>query len=137
MKTSAKSAFVVSAIAAAMIWAFSSLVTGKTEPWDAPGAYYLVALAVAGAISGAIVPGHLSRHYGGAIAGQAVYELLFLKMGALFVLGLVLLAAYSTIFLAAAALVARLRNRSRATPEGLQGAMSSGESPHAQGQEKR
>ena len=108
---SAKWAFFVSAIAAAMIWVFSSAVTGNAEPWDAPGAYYFAALALAGAISGAIVPRHLLIQYVGAIVGQALYELLFLKIGALFVLGLVFLAAYSIIFLAAAAVVAKLRNR--------------------------
>ena len=108
--TSAKWAFVVSAVAAALVWAFSSVATGKSEPWDSAGAYYFVALALAGAISGAIVPKHLLVHYLGAILGQAAYELLFLEMGALFVLGLAFLAFYSLIFLATAAIAAKLRS---------------------------
>ena len=47
----------------------------------------------------------------GAIAGQVAYELVFLKFGPLFVLGLAFLAGYSTIFLAGVAIVAALRSR--------------------------
>lgn len=108
---SATWAFVVSAAVAAAIWAFSGFATGRSEPWDAPGAYYLVALALGGAISGAVVPRHLAMHYAGAIAGQVAYELLFLEVGALFVLGLAFLAGYGIVFLAAAAILAKLRNR--------------------------
>lgn len=50
-------------------------------------------------------------HYAGAIAGQVAYELLFLEVGALFVLGLAFLAGYGIVFLAAAAILAKLRNR--------------------------
>lgn len=84
-------------------------LTGKMEPWDAESPYYFVALAVAGAVSGAIVPRHLWAHYLGAVLGQTAYELAFLKLGPLFPLGLVFLAGYSLIFLASAALVASFR----------------------------
>ena len=47
-----------------------------------------------------------------AALGQAEYEVVFLEMGALFVLGLAFLAGYSTIFLAAAAIAASFRKRS-------------------------
>jgi hypothetical protein len=104
-------AFVVAAAAAAAVWALSALLTGKSEPWDSEGPYYFVALAVAGLLSGSLVPKHLVLHYFGALAGQAAYELVFLKPGPLFVLGLVFLAACSIIFLAAAAIAAGVRIR--------------------------
>jgi hypothetical protein len=91
------------------IWALSMPLTGKTEPWDAESPYYFVALAVAGGVSGAIVRRHLWAHYLGAVLGQVAYELAFLKLGPLFMLGLVFLAGYSLIFLASAALVASFK----------------------------
>jgi hypothetical protein len=102
-------ALVVSAALSATVWALSIPLTGKGEPWDAESPYYFVALAVAGAISGAVVPKRLWAHYLGAILGQVAYELAFLKLGPLFVIGLVFLAGYSLIFVAAAAIVASLR----------------------------
>jgi len=102
-------AFVVSAGAAAAVWALSVPLTGKNEPWDGDGPYYVLALAIAGAISGSLIPKHLGLHYIGAIAGQVAYELAFLKLGALFILGLAFLAGYSIIFLAGAAILATLR----------------------------
>jgi len=102
-------ALVVASGLSAAIWALSIPITGKSEPWDAESPYYFVALAVAGVVSGAVVPKPLWAHYLGAVLGQAAYELAFLKLGPLFVVGLVFLAAYSLIFLAAAAIVASLR----------------------------
>ena len=84
-------------------------MTGRNEPWDADSPYYFVALAVAGAVSGAVVPKHLWAHYVGAVLGQAAYELAFLKLGPLFILGLVFLAGYGVIFVVSAAFVALLR----------------------------
>jgi hypothetical protein len=107
-------AFLCALIAAALgaaIWALSIPVTGKAEPWDSNGPYYLVALAAAGLISGATMRDHLVAQYVGVIVGQALYELLFLPMGALFVLGLAFLAGYSVIFLGAAAAAASIRRR--------------------------
>lgn len=100
---------VVSASVAAAVWALSVPVTGRAEPWDADSPYYVVALATAGAISGAVLPKHLWAHYIGAVLGQAAYELIFLRVGPLFVLGLAFLAAYSVIFVAVAAIVAYIR----------------------------
>ena len=96
---------------AAAVWALSVPLTGKAEPWDAQGPYYLLALAVAGALSAAIIPKHLLAQYVGAVVGQAAYELAFLKIGALFVLGLAFLLGYSIIFVTAAAVVASFRGR--------------------------
>ena len=99
----------MSAVLSAAGWALSIPMTGRNEPWDADAPYYFVALAVAGAISGALVPKHLWAHYVGAVLGQAAYELAFLKLGPLFILGLVFLAGYNIIFVVAAAIVASLR----------------------------
>jgi hypothetical protein len=95
----------------ATIWALSVPATGQSEPWDAEGFYYFAALAIAGALSASIIPRHLPAHYLGVVVGQAAYELAFLKLGPLFVLGLAFLMGYSIIFLGAAAIVALFRNR--------------------------
>jgi len=71
--------------------------------------YYFAGLAVAGAVSGVVVPKHLWAHYLGAVLGQAAYELPFLKLGPQFILGLVFLAGYSIIFVVAAAIVVLFR----------------------------
>ncbi len=86
---------------------------GKMEPWDAESPYYLVGLAAAGGVSGAIVPRHLWAHYLGAVLGQLAYELAFLKLGPLFPIGVVFLAAYSLIFLASAALMVVQKSTAR------------------------
>jgi len=92
-------------------------MTGRNEPWDADSPYYFVALAVAGAVSGAVVPKHLWAHYVGAVLGQAAYELAFLKLGPLFILGLVFLAGYSVIFVVSAAIVASFRKAGTASTD--------------------
>jgi hypothetical protein len=104
-------AFLLSSALAAAVWGLSTFLTGKDEPWDAEGAYYVVALGIAGAIAGAAVPGHLFAHYIGAFSGQVAYELVFLKIGPLFVLGLAFLAAYCIIFVVAVAVTASFRRR--------------------------
>ena len=109
MKSRVLLALVVSAALSAAVWALSIPLTGKAEPWDAESPYYIVALAFAGVISGTVVPKRLWAHYLGAILGQVAYELAFLKLGPLFIIGLVFLAGYSLIFVAAAAIVASLR----------------------------
>lgn len=105
-------AFLLAAALSAAVWALSGPVTGAREPWDAEGPYYLLALALSGALSGALVPKSLWAHYLGAVVGQAVYELVFLSVGPLFLLGLAFLLAYGVVFLAAAAAAAYLRARS-------------------------
>ena len=105
---------VVAAGLSAIIWALSIPITGKSEPWDAElPLYYVVALGIVGAISSVLVPKHPWAHYIGVVVGQAAYELAFLKLGPLFVVGLLFLAIYSLISFAAAAIVIYLRkNRS-------------------------
>ena len=109
MKSPAVFALVAAAALAAAIWALSIPITGHSEPWDAEALYYPVALGVAGVISGAIIPKHLWAHYVGAILGQVAYEVVFLELGPLFMVGLVFLAGYSSIFVLGAALVAFVR----------------------------
>ena len=117
MNRRAAFAFLVAAVASALIWALSPLLTGHAEPWDADGLYYLVALLIAGMVSGALVPKVLWAHYVGAVVGQLGYELLFLNIGPLFVLGIVFLLVYSLIFLAAATVAAYVRNKLLAAHE--------------------
>lgn len=111
MKKRAPWAFVVAAALAAGVWALSRPITGKIEPWDAEWPYYFIALAIAGAVSGAVIP----AHFGGSLPWRAIWAgriwVVFLELGPLFVLGLVFLAGYSVIFLATAAVVASFRAR--------------------------
>ena len=112
MKRHALVAILVAAGLSALVWALSVPFTGHREPWDAEGPYYLVALAVLGATSGALVPRPLWGHYVGAVAGQAGYQLLFLNIGPLFILGLLFLLGYSAVFAGAAAIAAQFRRTS-------------------------
>ena len=43
-------AFVIAAALGALIWTLSAPITGKSEPWDDQGPYYLIALVAAGAM---------------------------------------------------------------------------------------
>jgi hypothetical protein len=104
-------AFLVSAVASAFIWALSPLLTGHGEPWDADGPFYVGSLVVAGLGAGALIPKSFWAHYLGSIVGQLGYEVLFLNLGPLFLIGVVILLGYSVIFLAAAGLSAYLRNK--------------------------
>jgi len=95
----------------ALVWALSPLLTGFREPWDAPMPYYIAALVVAGAISGALLPKPIWAHYLGAVTGQILFELLFLRVGPLLLLGVVFLLAYSLVFVLAAAATGFVRRR--------------------------
>lgn len=76
---------------------------------DAEASYYLLALGIAGAVSGMLIQRAVWAHYLGALLGQVAYELVFLEVGPLFILGLVFLAVYSIVFLLAARIAASLR----------------------------
>ena len=110
MRSSAVTFFIAS-VTSALIWVVSPFVTGHAEPWDAQVLFYPGALAIAGFISGALTPRPLWAHYAGAVAGQLTYELIFLKLGPLFVIGAVFLLGYSVIFLVAAMVGGRVRRR--------------------------
>jgi hypothetical protein len=102
----------VSALAGASVWALSGWLY-ESEPWDVTGPFYVIALVIAGSLAGLIAPRPLWAHYIGAVAGQLIYELAFLKLGSLVVLGVVFLLGFSLIFLAAAAVGALLGVRIR------------------------
>ena len=101
--------FLGAAVAGALVWALSPSLTGQREPWDADGVFYIASLAVAGSIAGGLLPKPLWAHYLGAVVGQLMYEVLFLKLGPLFMVGMGFLLGYSVIFAAAAAVAARVR----------------------------
>lgn len=102
-------AFAMSFAAGAVIWALSRPITGKVEPWDANSAYYYVALALAGFGCAAAIRAPKRFHYVGAVTGQVLYMLLFLRGGGLMPLGIIVLFVYTLVFLAGAAAGARLR----------------------------
>ncbi len=102
-------AFILAAILSAAIWASSPLVTGHREPWDADNFVYLGSLCAAGVISGCSIPKPLWAHYLGSVVGQMTYELIFLPLGPLFVLGVGFLLGYSLLFLVGALIGSLLR----------------------------
>ena len=104
-------ALVIAGVLSAAVWALSPALTGHAEPWDSNGPFYVAALAIAGALAGGLVPKPLWALYLGAVAGQVAYQLLFLRLGPLFPLGLLFLLGYAIVFLAAAALAAFIRLR--------------------------
>jgi len=108
----------VSASAAALVWALSPWITGHWEPWDADGIYYLAALFVAGAVAGLLSPQPLWAHYLGAFIGQLAYEVVVLGAGPLLAVGLIFLLGYTIVFALGAAIVVQARRRLRriATP---------------------
>lgn len=102
---------IISAIASASIWLITPLLTSHREPWDADGSFYIMALVIAGAVAGALAPKPLWAHYAGSFAGQLAYELFFLRVGPLFVIGAVFLLVYCAVFSMAAALAAFVRQQ--------------------------
>jgi hypothetical protein len=103
MKERAWPTILVGAVASVSVWAFSPWLTGHPEPWDTSSAFYVAGLIVAGVLGGLLRPRPLWAHYVGAVAGQAAYELVFLAVGPLFVLGVAFLLGYSIVFVIAAA----------------------------------
>lgn len=111
MKTRAWVPLSISAVASGLVWALSPWLVGCSEPWDADGPFYVVALVIAGLFAGLLAPRPLWAHYIGALVGQLGYELFFLRIGPMFVLGAAFLLGYSLIFLFAAAVAAHFRSR--------------------------
>jgi hypothetical protein len=97
--------------AGSMIWLLTPLLTDRREPWDTDGAFYPLALLIAGAAAGAIASKPLWAHYPGAFVGQLANELIFLRVGPLVIIGAVFLLVYCTIFTLAAGLAGFSRNR--------------------------
>ena len=111
MKTRAWQTLIISASASASIWLLTPVLTSHREPWDADGSFYIVALVIAGAVAGAIAPRPLWAHYVGSFAGQLGYEVLFLHIGPLVVVGAVFLVVYCAVYSVAAALAAVVRRQ--------------------------
>ena len=109
MKHRAALAGLLSAIVSAAIWAGSPMITGHREPWDAGGLFYVTSLVAGGFVCGLFIPKPLWAHYLGSVSGQVLYELLFLRIGPLFILGVGFLLGYSLLFLAGAFVGALLR----------------------------
>ena len=101
----------VAAVTSAAVWALSPWAVGAKEPWDVDSPYYWLALAVAGCVAGALAPKPLWAHYVGAVLGQALYQALFLRLGPLFLIGVLLLLGFSLIFVVTAAVAGYLRTR--------------------------
>lgn len=109
MNRRAAFAFAIAFATGAGIWALSPVLTGHSEPWDAEGFMYFGSLIVAGVVAGALAPRPLWAHYLGAVFGQLTYELVFLKLGPLVLIGALFLLGYSLLFLAGAAVAAHVR----------------------------
>ena len=111
VKTRAWRSLIISALAGVSIWLLTPVLTSHREPWDADGSFYIVALVIAGAVAGALAPKPLWAHYVGSYAGQLGYELIFLHVGPLVVVGAVFLLVYCAVFSMAAALAAVVRRQ--------------------------
>ena len=109
MKTRAWQTFIISAAAGAAIWLITPLLTSHREPWDADGNFYLVALVIAGTVAGTIAPKPLWAHYAGSFAGQFAYEVLFLGIGPLVIVGAVFLTGYCALYATAAGFAGWMR----------------------------
>lgn len=96
-KSNAWLAAAVSAIGCSILWALTPLLTSFKEPWDAADLFYLGGLFLVGSFAGLVVARPLWAHYLGALIGQLLYQALFLQVGALFLLGGVLLLGYDAV----------------------------------------
>lgn len=112
MKERAWQTLLLSALLGAAIWAATPWLTSSREPWDAGNFFYYTALLIAGLIAGWLRPKPLWAHYLGAIIGQLAYALIFLRVGALVIIGAVLLLYYCFYYLAGAWLGGYLRHKS-------------------------
>jgi hypothetical protein len=104
-------AFATAALTCALVWAASPWLTGRREPWDADFPFYISGLMIAGAVAGTLTPRPIWALYLGAIVGQLSYQVLFLKLGPLFPLGVLFLVGYCFVFLATAVVVGYIRVR--------------------------
>ena len=107
----------MAALLGAAIWIASPFITGRREPWDAPGPYYALTLFGAGALMGLWEPQRPWRWVVAIYAGQclAVLALTALRgddLGLFFPMGMVVLAFFTVLSLLGAAGGAWLR-RSR------------------------
>lgn len=110
-------ALIAAAVAGAAVWALSPSVTGKPEPWDADTPYLSIALACAGLALGLVQPGRAAQHWLGIVLGQLAWEVAFLPVGPLIVVGVFFLAFWSLLTLLASLLGSLIR-RVFSTPVG-------------------
>jgi hypothetical protein len=104
LKTSSWFTLIVSVLISATIWFLTPLLTHHREPWDADGSFYLVAILLAGTVAGTIAPKPLWAHYAGSFIGQLAYELLFLRIGPLVIVGAFFLLGFCALYSVAAGL---------------------------------
>ena len=104
----------------AAIWLLSPLITGRREPWDAEGGYYVTALLGTGLLGGLLAPKHRFSVALGVLGGQALVLLGGVvaepASGGLWPLGLLFLGLISVLALVGAGLGAtgrRLGGRMR------------------------
>ena len=92
-----------------LIWAFSPIITGEIEPWDAENTkyYYPTSLFLCGFIACIPYPKKYLMAALGIFLGQIVYGLFF-RFGALFLIGVIMVALYSLIALLGSILGNRL-----------------------------
>jgi hypothetical protein len=106
-------AFLLGLILGAAIWLSSPWITGRAEPWDAEGGYYVGALLATGALGGILIPPHWLSMALGILAGQLLVILGGVladpASGGLWPLGVVFLAVYSLLSLIGALFGALLR----------------------------
>jgi hypothetical protein len=111
MKKEIVAAFMVAAATSAIIWVATPWLTGKREPWDANFPFYVLSLLAAGGVAGFLAPKPLWAHYLGSFAGQLSYEIVFLKIGPLILLGAAFLLGYCFVFMIAAGVTGYIRRR--------------------------
>ena len=97
----------------AAIWLISPLITGRREPWDAEGGYYIGALLLTGTIGGVLAPHHWLSLVFGIFGGQVLVLLAGVvadpASGGLWPLGVLFLGIYSVLALVGALLGAGIR----------------------------
>jgi hypothetical protein len=112
-RTALSSGLPIGLVLGTAIWVLSRFFTGRDEPWDAAGGYYVGALLGSGAVGGFLVPGHWAEVAIGIFSGQAMVLMARVLAepgsGGLWPLGLMLLALYSLLALLGAVLGSRLR----------------------------
>jgi hypothetical protein len=115
--------FIIGAVLGLVLWLIPASFFGLSEPWDAEGPAYVVALLAAGLLVGFLGPNQLFAAVTGLFAGQLVVLLgrVLAHPGSdgLWMVGVVFLAGYT--FVAAgigAALGSGLRRRLAPVPRG-------------------
>ncbi len=85
------------------------MVTGKAEPWDSETPYFSVALLGAGLILGLVQPRRQLLHWCGVVLGQLAWQVAFLPLGPLMVVGVLFLLLWSLLALGGSALGSAIR----------------------------